>query len=534
MNPQCVGSRTLPLLMNSPQTKQSDLVLLTGVTGYVGGRLLPLLESRGQRVRCLHRRVNEFTPSHNLTEAVQGDLLDPESLPAAFRGVHTAFYLVHSLGDAADFEAHEAQAATNFARAAVQAGVQKIVYLGGLFGEAGELSAHSRSRLQVGRILRDSGIPTIEFRASVIVGSGSLSFEMIRALVERLPIMVTPRWVGVEAQPIAIADVLAYLLAALKRSPLQNEVFEIGGADRVTYGELMLEYGRQRGLRRWMIRVPVLTPRLSSLWLGLVTPLYARVGRKLVESIRHPSVVNDTSAHQHFDVRPVGAAEAITQAIRNEDREFALTRWSDAISSAGTREPNDGRRGNRLIDARSLRVAASPDRAFQVIERIGGDQGWYACDWLWQLRGFLDLLIGGVGVRRGRRDPRRLKVGESLDFWRVEVVDRPHQLRLHAEMKVPGRAWLEFRVEPDSEGCTIHQVAWFDPQGLFGLVYWYLLMPIHEVVFQRMIEGLAGACAEPHTADADTQSEASQGNRTPRTPKASEVDASVERERVSC
>ena len=482
-------------------TPTNARILLTGASGYVGGRLLPRLERRGFAVRCLARRpkflAHRVGPS---TEIVGGDALNPESLAAALSGVHTAYYLIHSMGsaDAAGFEAQDRLAAVNFGRAARHAGVRRIVYLGGLADESAPLSAHLRSRLEVGHALRASGVPVVEFRASIVIGSGSLSFEMIRSLVDRLPVMVTPRWVSVVSQPIAIEDLLAYLEAALELEGEDSRVYEIGGAERVAYGELMREYARQRGLRRWTIPVPVLTPRLSSLWLGLVTPLYARVGRKLIDSICHETIVRDERARKDFHVEPMGAREAIRRALANEDRAVAETRWSDALA-AGDADPHllsDAEppgRGLTLRDTRSCELAVSTGRAFAPIRRIGGDTGWYAFDWLWRLRGHLDLLAGGVGVRRGRPDPETLHVGDTLDWWRVEAYEPDRLLRLRAEMRLPGRAWLEFEVEPGGRGSVVRQTATFDPSGWLGVLYWYGILPLHTLVFRGMLAGIARA-----------------------------------------
>ncbi len=483
-------------------------VLLTGATGYVGGRLLRRLEARGLALRCLARRPEWLRArAAPETEVVQGDLLESDTLPAALKDVETVYYLVHSMGAKSGFEEKERRAARNFGAAARAAGVQRIVYLGGLADEDEELSPHLQSRHEVGRLLRDSGVPTIEFRASIVIGSGSLSFEMVRALVERLPVMVTPRWVRVPAQPIGIGDLLDYLVAGLDADPAGSPVYEIGGADVVSYGELMREYARQRGLRRLMVPVPVLTPDLSSRWLGLVTPLYARIGRKLIESVRHPSVVRDDRALRVFPIRPQGVAESIALALRHEDREFALTRWSDALSSSGPLPEAYGgvRVGRRLLDSRTAQVPVPPAVAFAPIRRIGGRTGWYAHDWLWRLRGFLDLLVGGVGVRRGRPHPDRLRVGDALDWWRVEALEPGRRLRLFAEMKVPGRAWLEFEVTPEPSGSCIRQTASFDPHGLLGLLYWYGIYPLHALVFRDMLAGIARAARE----------EASSGGRIP-------------------
>jgi uncharacterized protein YbjT (DUF2867 family)/tryptophan-rich sensory protein len=477
----------------------SRLILLTGATGYVGGRLLSLLQQQAIQVRCLTRRPEALRERVNATtEVVPGDVFDPQSLPSAFEGVETAYYFVHSMGDHRDFEAQDRIAAENFARAATHAGVRRLVYLGGLGNPDDKLSKHLRSRQDTGDVLRAHHSQVIEFRASIVIGSGSLSFEMIRALVERLPVMICPRWVQVNAQPIAIEDLLAYLVAALQLPPGPSQVYEIGGPDQVSYREIMLEYARQRGLTRWMIPVPLLTPYLSSLWLGLVTPLYARVGRKLVDSLRNPTLVSNNLAESVFAVRPRSVHDAIARALVNEDREFAETRWSDALSSAGHSQFWGGDRyGSRVVDSRTITVTIPPERAFAPIRRIGGRTGWYYGNWLWTLRGFIDLLIGGVGVRRGRRDPENLHVGEPLDFWRVEIFEPPQRLRLKAEMKLPGRAWLEFEVSPCEQGSTIRQTAIFDPRGLAGLAYWYAIYPLHQLVFKGMLNGIANSVRNP-------------------------------------
>ncbi|MGD8896055.1 MAG: SDR family oxidoreductase [Acidobacteriota bacterium] len=474
------------------------LCLVTGATGYVGGRLARELEERDERVRCLARRPEYLQPRMGEgTEVVRGNVLDPESLKGAMAGVDAAYYLIHSMGSAGDFEAEDRRAALNFAAAAREAGIRRIVYLGGLGREPG-LSRHLRSRQEVGRILRESGVPTIELRASIVIGSGSLSFEMVRALVQKLPVMITPRWVSQPAQPLAIEDLVAYLVSAADVDLSESVVVEIGGADRVSYMDIMEEYARQRGLRRFLIRVPVLSPRLSSLWLGLVTPVYARVGRELIDSIRNTTTVEDDSARRLFpDMRPRGIREAIARALLNEDREFAMTRWSDALSSgAAPREWGGAVFGSRIVDSRSVRVPRPPHKAFTPVRRIGGDTGWYYGNWLWRLRGFLDLLVGGVGVRRGRRDAANLVPGDALDFWRVEAIEPDTLLRLAAEMKVPGRAWLQFEVEPDGTGSVLRQTAIFDPLGLFGLVYWYGLYPLHRLVFAGMLRGIVAAMGE--------------------------------------
>jgi uncharacterized protein YbjT (DUF2867 family) len=486
----------------SAEPGERRIVLLTGASGYVGGRLLPRLREAGYRVRCLARRPEVVRERAGPgVEVVAGDVLDRASLDAALDGVDTAYYLVHSMGSTGSFEEDDREAAANFGAAARAAGVRRIVYLGGLGRDDGALSPHLASRHEVGRILQDAGVPVLEFRASVIIGSGSLSFEMIRSLVEGLPVMITPRWVHVLAQPIAIDDVLDFLLAAPELPGEASRIYEIGGADQVTYAGIMREYARQRGLRRRMVPVPVLTPYLSSLWLGLVTPLYARVGRKLIQSIVHPTVVRDGAALHDFGVRPVGVAEAVRRALAGEDSQFAKTRWSDALSAAGEPRSWGGTRfGSRLVDSRTVTVPVPPSAAFHPIQRIGGDTGWYAWSWLWQLRGFLDLLAGGVGTRRGRSSPTELRIGDTLDFWRVEAYEPDHLLRLAAEMKVPGRAWLEFEVTGNGDSSTIRQTAVFDPVGVLGRGYWYSLFPVHQLVFGGMLREIARAAVRTSPA----------------------------------
>lgn len=472
--------------------KSPPLVLLTGATGYVGGRLLAALEARGQPLRCMVRRPEHLRARvAPATEVVAGDVLDPGSLTAALADVDVAYYLVHSMDSTASFEDADRTGARNFARAARAAGVRRVVYLGGL-GSGDELSIHLDSRQEVGRILREEGVATLELRASIVLGSGSLSFEMIRALVETLPIMITPKWVATLTQPIGIEDVIAYLVEAMDLTREESAVFEIGGPDRVSYGGLMREYARQRGLTRRFISVPVLSPRLSSLWLGLVTPVYARVGRALVESLRNETVVRDDSALSTFKVRPRAMADAMSRALINEDNAFAATRWSDALAAAGRQQGWGGTRfGTRLVDSRSVTVPCEPACAFAPIRRIGGATGWYHATLLWRLRGYLDLLVGGPGMRRGRRDPERLVPGDTLDFWRVEAIEPGHLLRLSAEMRLPGRAWLQFEVDGNETGSTIRQTAIFDPAGLFGQLYWYALWPVHQMVFGGTLRALA-------------------------------------------
>ncbi|MFN7811166.1 MAG: SDR family oxidoreductase [Planctomycetia bacterium] len=467
-------------------------VLLTGATGYVGGCLLADLERRGIAVRCLARRPGKLAGRTGpLTEVMAGDATDPADLARACAGVDVAYWLVHSMESGVDFERADRLAAERFAAAARDAGVRRIVYLGGLGADDDRLSAHLRSRHEVGAILRAAGLDVVEFRASIIVGAGSFSFDLVRTLVERLPVMICPAWLATPTQPIAIGDVVAYLAAALDLPPGGARIFEIGGPDKVSYGAIMREYARQRGLVRLMIPVPVLTPRLSSLWLKLVTPRYSKVGRKLIDGLKNPTVVTNDSALREFAIRPRNLATAVRDAMQSEDREFAGLRWADVADAEDLPQRYGGTpQGTRLVDHRHAVVAVAPERAFAAIERIGGRNGWYACNWLWSLRGWMDRAIGGPGMSRGRRDPDRLRVGEPLDCWRVEACEPPRRLRLAAEMKLPGRGWLEFEVVPRDGDVTIHQTAVFDPRGLGGLAYWYAIWPLHELIFRRMLAGI--------------------------------------------
>jgi uncharacterized protein YbjT (DUF2867 family) len=466
-------------------------VLVTGATGYVGGRLLHRLESRrAHRVRCLTRRPEALAGRvAGETELAAGDALDAASLAPAMEGVHTAYYLIHSMDASAEFEELDRAAASNFAAAARDAGVRRIVYLGGL-GNGHGLSAHLASRQEVGDILRSSGVQTIEFRASIVIGSGSASYEIVRALVESLPIMITPHWVETGAQPIAIEDVLEYLLAALERQDPASAIFEIGGADRVTYAEIIREYARQRGLRRCLVRSPLVTPRTSRFFLGLLTPVYGRVAGALVDSLRNETVVHTSAARSAFPIRPRGLRESIERALVNEDLDFAETRWSDALAAERPARLAGASFGRRMVSSRAIRVDAPAVDAFGPIQRIGGHTGWYAADRFWRIRGLLDTLRGGVGLRRGRRDDIDLRAGDTIDFWRVESLEPGRLLRLAAEMKIPGRLWLQFEVDDDDAGARIRLTTVFDPAGYVGLAYWYLFCPVHQLIFGAMLRGI--------------------------------------------
>lgn len=473
-------------------------VLVTGATGYIGGRLAPRLVAEGWRVRVLARDPARLQgrPWLPRVEVAAGDVLRPETLPAAMAGVETAFYLVHSMAAGEDFARRDVTAARHFAVAAREAGVRRIVYVGAL-GDPGEaLSPHLRSRQQTGDALRAAGVPVTEFRAGVIVGSGSLSFEMLRYLTERVPVMVCPRWTTTRTQPIGIRNVLDYLAAALETPASAGETVEIGGADVVTYLDMMREYARQRGLARWIVPVPVLTPTLSSYWVHLVTPVPASIARPLIGGLRNEVVVRDPEpARRLFPrVRPADYATSLRRALARVEADEVETAWSDALyTSAGDVPPkvlttDEG----MIVEQRALPVAAPPEAVFRAFAGLGGERGWMYMNWAWQVRGAMDRLAGGVGMRRGRRDPDDLRVGEALDFWRVEAVEPGRLVRLRAEMKVPGRAWLQFQAQPQEGGGTLlSQTAFFAPRGLLGLAYWYVLYPAHALIFSGMIRRLA-------------------------------------------
>ena len=469
-------------------SKTLGKIALTGATGYVGGRLLPFLLKKGFKVRCLSRRpqvLEGHLPS--ACEVVKADALDESSLVAALKNCSVAIYLVHSMGGGLQFEEMDRKAAGNFARAAKLAKIKKVIYLGGLGNKDDGLSIHLRSRQEVGEILRKEGPPLVEIRASVVIGAGSLSFDMVRALVERLPIMITPRWVRVPSQPIYINDLLEGLVSSIQ-SKVPAGIYEVGGKDQVSYGEIMREYARQRGLTRVMLPVPFLTPWLSSLWLGLVTPLYARVGRALVSSLKNSTLVSNPEGMRILGLKPLGLADSMRLALLAEAKEINNSHWTNALSSAGLPVVANQTFGTRIVDKQSVNLKLSAKDAFKPVLEIGGRRGWYFANWLWQLRGWIDLLLGGVGLRRGRPN-RALRTGDALDWWRVEQVSET-RLRLFAEMRLPGRAWLEFEAVPENAGSRLTQIAVFDPQGLGGLAYWYLLLPVHRWMFKGMLRQL--------------------------------------------
>lgn len=475
----------------------SPLILVTGATGYIGGRLVPCLLEMGYRVRCLARDPARLQgrPWQNRVEIVAGDVLQPESLAPAMQGVKAAYYLVHSLGSGSDFHQRDLNAAGIFGAVAHAAGVERLIYLGGLAEASPGLSEHLRSRQQTGDALRRAGVPVTEFRAGVIVGSGSVSFEMIRYLTERVPIMICPRWVYTRTQPIGIREVLAYITAALVVPESSGRIIEIGGAEVVTYGEMMTIYAQVRGLKRWMLPVPVLTPRLSSYWVNLVTPIPAVIARPLIEGLRNENVVRDPSARQLFPhIQPVNYRTSVERALAQLQASNVETTWSDALSANLSDVPpvTLTTQEGMILERRQRIVATSAANVYQILTGLGGKRGWFYMNWAWEVRGFIDRMAGGVGLRRGRRDPDALRVGDALDFWRVEAVEPEQLLRLRAEMKVPGKAWLQFQVTPRGEAQTLLvQTALFAPKGVLGWLYWYGLYPLHGLIFSGLIDQIA-------------------------------------------
>ena len=488
---------------------------MLGATGYVGGRLIPLLLDEGHRVRVMARtpeRARRYAWSERV-ELVRGDVLEPDTLPAAFEGCDAVVHLVHSMGagtDREDFAAIEARGATNVRDAAAAAGVRRIVYLGGMGAEDDHdgtgLSAHLASRQRVGRILASGPVPTTELRAAVIIGSGSLSFEMLRYLTEVLPVMVTPSWVRTRCQPIAIRDVLHYLVRVLDDDEPVDRVLDIAGPDVVTYAEMMQAFAEVAGLpRRLIIPVPVLSPTLSSRWVGLVTPLPAGIARPLIDSLRHEVVQRDRAIDDLVPHQPIGFREALQLALRRTRAEAVDTRWSDAGFTPADTIPGDPEwaGGATYTDEQVVTTTADPHELFVAVSRIGGANGYYVADWAWWLRGLADKILGGPGLRRGRRHPVDLRAGEALDFWRVVRVDADRQLVLEAEMKVPGKAWLTWRiVDGDEPGAReLHQVAIFAPKGLFGRAYWFAMLPFHWMIFRRMNRAIAAHAERAPTRD---------------------------------
>ncbi len=488
-------------------THNESLVLITGATGYIGGRLVPHLLKVGYQVRVMARDRAKLQdrPWHDAVEQVTADPLTPETLPQALAGVTWAFYLIHSMTGGADFRQRDITAARNFGRAAAEAGVHRIIYLGGLGARGTQLSEHLRSRHETADALREAGVPVTEFRAAIVVGSGSISFEMIRHLTERLPVMICPRWVFTKVQPIAIADVLAYFTAALEKPDAAGRIIEIGGADVLTYGQMMTGYAHVRGLRRLLIAVPVLTPRLSSYWVHWVTPVRAAYARPLIEGLRNEVLVSNATASMVFpDLHPVGYETAVRRAIDELQAQRFVTELPNQPAPAN--RVDTIMREGMIVERRSLLINAPAAEVYRVFSGLGGTRGWLCFNWAWRLRGLADRLIGGVGLRRTRPDREVLRRGDIVDFYRVEAVAPDRLLRLHVEMRLPGQGWLQFEARPlGATRSTLIQTVFFAPRGLIGLLYWYVLYPAHRLIFACMLRRMA---REPETLQTSVKPEA--------------------------
>ena len=473
-------------------------IFLTGASGYVGGRLAPRLLEAGYKVRCLVRSAAKVRERdwaiHPNCQVIEGDVKEVDALAEQMRGCEIACYLIHSmLAAGKKYAQHDRDMAKVFAQAAERAGVDRILYLGGL-GELGDgLSEHLRSRREVEEALKSGAASVTVLRAAMIIGSGSASFEILRYLVERLPVMVTPKWVSTECQPVSIDDVIGYLMLCLTTPETAGKTLDIGGPDVMSYRQIMQVMARARGLqKRWIIPVPVLTPRLSSLWIHLVTPLSSKIARPLAEGLRNRVVCRNDEAARLMPQRLLSVEDSIALALGETTGGKVQTAWSMAGEMPG--DP-DWAGGKTFVDKREIEVKATKEAVFRAICRIGGGHGWYAADWLWKARGAMDRMVGGPGLRRGRRDAQRVFCGEALDFWRVTEVEQDRKLKLRAEMKLPGKAMLEFDLEPLAEngGCRLVQTARFQSKGLVGILYWYTVLPLHGIVFSGMLKGIKRA-----------------------------------------
>jgi uncharacterized protein YbjT (DUF2867 family) len=473
------------------------LILVTGATGYIGGRLVPRLLDAGFSVRCLVRDPARLQgrPWLSRVEVAAGDALDPATLDKALKGTSVAYYLIHGMRGGKLNAERDLQAARNFTQAAERQCVERLIYLGELVDTTDNLSPYLRSRHETGYILRQSHIPVTEFRAGMIIGAGSLLFEMIRYLAEREPLFICPAWFFYEAQPIAIRDVLEYLVTALKVPGSAGKLVEIGGPTRLTYADMLLAYAKERNLKRVLIRTPFYAPRLSAYWVHMVTPIHWQAVLPLIEGLRARLVVHDDAAKDLFpQIKPIDFQFAVRLALGRVLSDAVETSWSDAlVNTAGDIKPylfkvEEG----MMLERRSLLLDLAPDAVFRAYTGIGGSRGWLYMDWAWALRGWVDKALGGVGIRRGRRHPDDVRSGESLDFWRVETVEKDRLMRLRAEMKIPGKAWLQFESAPLQDGKTLlTETAYFAPRGFWGFVYWYAMWPFHAFLFDGLIRRLA-------------------------------------------
>ncbi len=461
-------------------------ILVAGASGYVGSRLVSRLLDRGYTVRCLARNPDALKDrGWHRAEVVYGNTLEPDSLLHAMNGMDAAFYLVHAMAGSPNFRSVDRQSARNFGQAAKKSGLKRIIYLGGLSSDTHALSEHLRSRQEVGEILRESGIPVTELRASIIIGSGSASFAIIRDLARKLPVMITPRWVRSKCQPIAIRDVLHYLTGVLEHTESEGEIYDIGGLEILTYRQMIAQVAEIMRRKIIIIDVPVLTPRLSAYWLNLVTSVPMGIAFPLVEGLRNDTICSEQRIDKVITFEKSSFRDAVQDALEKEEQKHIESSWTGASSGISMPYPVEGEK--LLSDSRVIRCRCSCEEIFSRIQCIGGENGWYYANWAWQIRGIIDRLIGGVGMRRGRRHPSDVRVGDALDFWRVERFKPGVMLRLRAEMKVPGTAWLEFQVKESSNNtCIFRQTALFRPSGWIGYVYWYMMAPAHFFIFRNM------------------------------------------------
>ncbi len=475
------------------------LILVTGATGYVGGRLVPKLLEAGYRVRCLVRDPSRLQGRSWLSkvDVVQGDALFPEQIAAAMQGVSVAYYLMHGMQGSKTNAERDLQVARNFTHAAEEAGIERIIYLGELVDPTAHLSPYLRARHETGYLLRYSKVPVTEIRAGMIIGSGSALFEMIRYLTEREPLLVCPAWFFSQAQPIAIRDVLSYLVAVLKSPDTIGRVIEVGGPTRLTYADMLLGYAKERDLKRVLIPTPFFAPRLSAYWVHMVTPIHWRVVAPLIEGLRSNLIVRDDAAKKLFpQIQPIDFQTATHLALGRVQRDNVETSWSDALVTAlGDVKPYEFTVEDGLfIERRQVVLDIDTETVFRSYTGIGGERGWLYMDWSWAMRGWMDKAIGGVGLRRGRRHPDEIHTGEALDFWRVETVEKNTRMRLRAEMKVPGKAWLQFDSTPapeDKKKTVFTVTAYYEPHGFFGFLYWYAMWPFHKFIFDGLTRRLA-------------------------------------------